>query len=661
MFYLKPPTGITSLEGLETICTKRLEFLLQLDECNSAVQTKDLVELVSTMEGGDCLIEWTKKDRISHFLLRMACCNNQLMKTTFLKAEAALFQYRFTSMTEDELALFFTYTKRELRHIKCDSENQNFSQLITNTNILKSIIYPYEAKDLIKLYLECGHLESKCSSFLTLPFQFVTDLVAKRQVLLSSGVAMVPCDKLHCILKSLFCEILKSNLAIARSSLREVTKDVRIARLFKKLKIIFEKSHCISRPVFPYNVNTVNFDDVDRLAENFPLCMKLLHQNLREKHRLAHHSRVIYTLYLKEIGLTVHESLKFWKQEYSQPAKDDSTRDWQKKTKHYTYSIRHLYGLEGSRINYRAHTCQALQSISLSPRDVACCPFSHFDQSNLQTALDMEDIPQFIASNILDLSARKLWSDACGCYLSKSMNFFKKAVPVVQKEQGGTCCKDDDSVLQCLKETQEFFASESECKVKKEVEYQGLSPITEFEGEDEIFLLEKIKIEYEEGGEVQNTSGQTPEQKCQPSPTKLNEPVTNDSKLAPIHELSLKQIHGLKAMSDICVSGLEPTFMLNTSQPSGQFSQTCEQKPTNTNSDCKTASNKLSLNKLDVLAGVVSSDCDSDIKGALEHAYISKKDDEFQVFKTLTRKILKPADYFIAYTNLVEKLKDIGL
>lgn len=53
----------------------------------------------------------------------------------------------------------------------------------------------------------------------------------------------------------------------------------------------------------------------------------------------------------------------FWRQEYSKlPSKQDGCHhSWQTDEGKYTYSIRHLYGLEGSRTNYRGHSCTTLQ------------------------------------------------------------------------------------------------------------------------------------------------------------------------------------------------------------------------------------------------------------------------------------------------------------
>ena len=51
--------------------------------------------------------------------------------------------------------------------------------------------------------------------------------------------------------------------------------------------------------------------------KDFPLCMQHLHQNMRANHHLRHHGRQQYGLFLKGIGLTLEEAMRFWKTEFT--------------------------------------------------------------------------------------------------------------------------------------------------------------------------------------------------------------------------------------------------------------------------------------------------------------------------------------------------------
>ena len=78
-------------------------------------------------------------------------------------------------------------------------------------------------------------------------------------------------------------------------------------------------------------------------------------------------SQIQYTLYLKEMGLPIHEALQFWMQEYAQESTQNASNkhgchhNWRTDGRRYTYNIRHMYDLEGSRINYRGHCCGSIQ------------------------------------------------------------------------------------------------------------------------------------------------------------------------------------------------------------------------------------------------------------------------------------------------------------
>lgn len=51
--------------------------------------------------------------------------------------------------------------------------------------------------------------------------------------------------------------------------------------------------------------------------DSYPLCMQNLHQNLRQYHHLKHWGRQQYGLFLKGIGLSLEEALKFWRMEFT--------------------------------------------------------------------------------------------------------------------------------------------------------------------------------------------------------------------------------------------------------------------------------------------------------------------------------------------------------
>ena len=69
-FYIKPPEGKGNLESLRVYALRRMNFLAEVLACKDADDFRSLLEKGSTAVDSDCLIEGSRKDRISHFLLR---------------------------------------------------------------------------------------------------------------------------------------------------------------------------------------------------------------------------------------------------------------------------------------------------------------------------------------------------------------------------------------------------------------------------------------------------------------------------------------------------------------------------------------------------------------------------------------------------------------
>lgn len=73
-FYVIPPKGTVSVEVFQQLALKRAKFMRCVyAQENSLSALKLLIEHeVSATEFGDCLIEGSAKDVISHFTLRLA-------------------------------------------------------------------------------------------------------------------------------------------------------------------------------------------------------------------------------------------------------------------------------------------------------------------------------------------------------------------------------------------------------------------------------------------------------------------------------------------------------------------------------------------------------------------------------------------------------------
>lgn len=185
-------------------------------------------------------------------------------------------------------------------------------------------------------------------------------MVAKRELQLEKGNVLTPCGKwkqfLHCFAEDFYLnEVFKMK---SSPMIKEFMSDDRLIEIKKEVVRIFysNSQHSTSK-------ETIRPDDIKELHKLFPPCMANLYNNLKKNHRLSHYARFNFSLFLKDIGMSLNDSIAFWKSEYSQPSKcaGKCSHSWQKDSAKYTYSIRHLYGLEGKRANYRAPSCYKIQ------------------------------------------------------------------------------------------------------------------------------------------------------------------------------------------------------------------------------------------------------------------------------------------------------------
>ncbi|XP_070570523.1 uncharacterized protein [Ptychodera flava] len=430
-FYIKPPRGKLRLEDLQRSCTQRLRFLHDVQECDCDEQFQELCQNVVTVSNSECLIEGSKQDAITHFTLRLICSGDAELTSFFVHAETKLFKHRFNLMNVQELCDLFHSVDRYLKSepsdvtaASCDNSDEDNGRLRNILGLLGCVEQGRTWPDVVEMF-KTGN----SAVTFTVPFQYALKSVARRDVEVTRGRAVMPYTKLGEVVTFIFRDLLSVGMATAQRMLPKVlVTDQRIAELcqdVKKLHRTFEQvgkrrqGRDISLKVQQSREN-IHCNNIDSQVFKFPPCMSHLHHKLRQCHRLRHHSRIQYTLFLKEIGLSVSDALQFWKTEYSKTHcghGEGCTHNWAKDGKRYTYNIRHLYGLEGSCTEYRAHSCRSIQERVLGPGEEGGCPFKHFDSNHLQSKLQTGGIPQDVQEDVVSRSAEKDYMTACQSYL----------------------------------------------------------------------------------------------------------------------------------------------------------------------------------------------------------------------------------------------------
>jgi len=119
--------------------------------------------------------------------------------------------------------------------------------------------------------------------------------------------------------------------------------------------------------------------------------MSRLSHTLTTTHHLKHYSRLQYTLFLKGLGLSLEDSLQYWRRGFSAITDDVFNKE-------YRYNIRHAYGDVGGDGNrrgggYSPFSCnKILTEHPPGPGETHGCPYRTYNLENLTAVLNREGV-----------------------------------------------------------------------------------------------------------------------------------------------------------------------------------------------------------------------------------------------------------------------------
>ena len=159
---------------------------------------------------------------------RLASAGSKEMRTFFIAAETLLFDFRFSSMSKDELYKCFRSLDRHIKQL--DSYKEDIRQILKIFGKIKTDICSW--KRLVHKYLNGEVVDCLC-----VPFQTVLQLVAKREVVLNKGIACVPVCRLRELVTSLFSQMIASGTQEATITAKASEEDERILQLYRSLRV----------------------------------------------------------------------------------------------------------------------------------------------------------------------------------------------------------------------------------------------------------------------------------------------------------------------------------------------------------------------------------------------------------------------------------------
>ncbi|RUS16956.1 DNA primase large subunit [Endogone sp. FLAS-F59071] len=406
-FYLEPPSNEISVEEFETFALDRLQVLKALE--SATIRNKPPAEVKQLLDKAchDYLPldsnarnkqEQRRKDHVSHFILRLAYCRSEELRSWFLRQECALFRHRF--------------------EIEATNDKQAF---LGSLNFSWSIVSPAHKQEILEELERCSGWAERCSGwapsmqsvkqtvekeiFFEVDFERVPDLVSRRAVYLRRGKAYVPMSEQISLVIEEFRKHLAKALEVTARALPRMDEDQRLLPVLTNIN-----KQCMDNT---YNsggkgiAGKIGADDVDSLVHHFPPCMRHLHTQLREDKHLRHGGRMQYGLFLKGIGLTMDEALVFWRKAFSKITDDAFAKS-------YAYNVRHNYGQEGKRTDYTPYSCsKIIMSNAPSTGDHHGCPFRHFSAQNTEQMLLRYRVAPAAVREVMELVQGKHYQIAC--------------------------------------------------------------------------------------------------------------------------------------------------------------------------------------------------------------------------------------------------------
>lgn len=431
-FYDIPPLDEVTLEEFETWAIDRLKILVEIELClarskpvreiEALVRPLLLKYLPLTASGTSSAADVEKerkKDHYSHYILRLVFCRTEELRKRFVRAESVLFRIRYGLLQPREQQDFISQNASRLpwEYISADEKSTLLDHLYAASSgtVRTALMAESSGDSTFSLTNEQlrQHIASR-ESFIRLPFEMVPLLVASRQVYVSKGQAYIPSTLQLSLLAGEFQDLLNRQLLRTFQALPRLEEDDRLLPLLNNLlhsfaSVQYDAGAFGSDPLAASDINAQSVT-TEQISRHYPLCASHLQKNMIANSHLRYNGRQQFVLFLKGIGMGVDEALKFWTYQFTKQKM--TVEDFNKQ---YKYNIRHAYGLEGARTNYRPVDCA---SILLKPKpskgEFHGCPYRDLPVDALITSLnDMGIEDQQSINGIVDDVNRNEYTVAC--------------------------------------------------------------------------------------------------------------------------------------------------------------------------------------------------------------------------------------------------------
>lgn len=319
----------------------------------------------NTASSSEDLERFRSDDNISHFMCRLAYSRSEELRQWFQTQESRLFRIRLKEGLSKNVSDSNAFLDKIMQQVDMKAEKVSDQEWSA-----------FKDRAIFDVYRQQGQ-EVDQNNFVKVPFKSALSLVGKRACFMYGGYLYVNKIKhLQTLLSENFKEEINRLLVFTQKHLGTIVKDPRMKDLLRTISqkdlIDFEykSNQKLQGKIHPNNIDAY-------AQKHFPPCMRVLHTQLTQQSHLKHYGRLQYGLFLKGVGLTLDESLYFWKQQFRRKI------DGEKFDKQYAYNVRHSYGQEGKRTDYTPWTCKKILGSVPGPGEYHGCPIKVFNEEML--------------------------------------------------------------------------------------------------------------------------------------------------------------------------------------------------------------------------------------------------------------------------------------
>ena len=315
-----------------------------------------------------------EEDLASHYILRLGLSKSQEFIDWFVKQEEALFLSRLRQGGADYLTMIMR-TSPELSHLGKDvvSRQSNASEF---ESVRRCTPFPGD----------------QAAMFYKIHFtEIPAYLIARRSVVIVKGTAYVPEKEMISLIGRKYKEyISQSMLTAARERATLINQDERIRQIADRISpAALLSSNKLSNLSPTEKLNLANFNLL--LGRSIPPCMRVAIESMRPtpenrnagKH-LKNTGRNQLAPFLKTAGMSMEDSMQWWKSEFTRGNQMDSD----KFDKNYTYGVKWVYGKAGRMKAAAPLSCSAVIGLEYPSHDQTHgCPFKVYDEPKIASLL----------------------------------------------------------------------------------------------------------------------------------------------------------------------------------------------------------------------------------------------------------------------------------